>query len=122
MSDNVFLETIFIFFLMISLFVGIAFFLFNWFNVWYITFFGANGLKILDRHFSENPEKEQLDIFSANYRFIIYCFKYALRRVSTKSLIINLWMINNSLITILFVCGTIVYSVLRVFCFIELLV
>ncbi len=77
--------------------LGVAFMLFQLINLLYIILFGGYGIRILDRHYSKAPEKEQIDMYSAGFRFQVYCFKYPLGLLRTRSIWVNLWMIQNSL-------------------------
>ena len=124
LSESSFFEAMFIFLLKVFMFFlgGFLFLLpeiiavysvILFFNFFYITAFGAHGLKVLDRHFSTNPEKERRGLYEAVWRFTVYCFKYPLRLIKAKGLWVNLWMINNSVIFyIWFIAG--IYRVLRI--------
>ena len=77
--------------------LGVAFGLFQIINLFYIALFGGYGIRILDRHYSKAPEKEVTDLYSAGFRFQVYCFKYPFGLLRTRSIWINLWMLQNSL-------------------------
>lgn len=87
--------------------IAIGFMLFQLINLFYITLFGGYGIRILDRHYSKAPEKELLDPFSTMFRYTIYCFKYPFGLLRTRSIWINLWMLQNSMFAFtLWVGGT----------------
>ena len=85
--------------------IAIGFMLFQLINLFYIALFGGYGIRILDRHYSKAPEKELLDPFSTMFRYVNYCFKYPFGLLRTRSIWINLWMLQNSLFTITLVVG-----------------
>lgn len=84
---------------------ALIFMVFQLVNMLYIALFGGYGIRILDKHYSKAPEKELLDPFSSMFRYVNYCFKYPFGLLRTRSIWINLWMLQNSLYTVTFVVG-----------------